>query len=116
MPGYKKSPGRIRITTPVTEELQRYVFYELANTMQWNPKGIKHTIRGANRWTFESKQWKVSLDPKGSPSGFMALVIESEQSRVWIRQGLYFDMRNARLVVEGEAWAVVDPLVQDGER
>lgn len=114
MPRYRKSPGRIRIETPVTEELQRYLFYELVNTRHWN-HDIKHKIAGANRWTFETKQWKISLHPHASPSGFMALVIESEQPRVWIRHGLYFEMGNARLVIEGAAWPVVDPIVLDNQ-
>lgn len=100
MPRTKPSPGKRKFVTPVIDELQRYVFYELVNAREWNRETIKHETIGPNRWRFttgshgEAKQvaWSIEYDGK-------ALIVTSECSRFSIRQGLTFDMGNGSIIV-----------------
>lgn len=97
MPRRKPSKGTVRFTSPVMPELQRLVFYELANSSQWNPSNIKQRGLGANRWKFigkwEKLEWSVEYDGK-------YLIATCPESTFALRQGFTFDMGNGRLVID----------------
>lgn len=100
MPKLKASPGKVKFTTPVVDELQRYLFYELANAKQWNPEMIKHQPIGPNGWVFEclpmspAHKWAIRFDGR-------AITVMSEQPKVYIRKGLTITMGNSRIIIEG---------------
>lgn len=70
------------------------MFFELANTMQWNKDTIK-LIRSTPQWEFKSPQWGISYDGKD-------IIVVSDEPKVWIRQGLYILMGSAKLIFEGQ--------------
>lgn len=96
MPRRKLSKGTVRFSSPVMDEFQRLVFYELANSSQWNPSNIKHQSRGANRWKFVGKweklEWSIEYDGK-------YIHVTCPESTFSLRQGFTFDMGNGRLII-----------------
>ena len=90
-----------RLVTPVNDEFQRWLFYELANDREWNKDLISHKIIGPNSWEFK-------MTPKdGSPGWSIRyhtniIVVESKLSRFQLRQDLTFDMGNAQVIVGGQ--------------
>jgi hypothetical protein len=102
MPRLKKSKGKMKVTTVFPDEFQRYLMYELANSRHWNPKSTHGGMTGPNRWEYSFRSnldaqynWHIEYNGK-------EIIVTSDQPKVEIRKGLYFEMGNARLVVDGE--------------
>lgn len=99
MPRLKPSPGKWKFTTPVSDELQRYLMYELECSRQWNKTTMHHKILGPNRWQYRcqpksstSPIWTIEWDGK-------AIIAVCNDPKIWIRQGLEIDMGNGRIVI-----------------
>lgn len=102
MPRLLKSKGNIIFKTPVIDEFQRYLCYELYNAQQWNPETQSGGMSSQGwQFSFRSKvdrkyDWKILWSRQG---GYIEVV--SSQPTVSIRKGLSFKMGKGELVLEG---------------
>ncbi len=91
MPRYKPSPGTITLGTPISDEFQRWLMYELVNHSQWNPAQceVELTARG---WEARTKWWKISWDKH-----VKRVTVQSDEPVVYIGKGLRIMMGSAKL-------------------
>ena len=105
MPRLKKSPGKRSFRSPIMPELQRLLFYELANHKQWNAKSTVHIPFSNGAWEFKSytfgdkdrqamKNWTIHYN------GIDIITVISDEPKVWIRQGFYINMGHGRIEIE----------------
>lgn len=96
MPRLKKSLGTVHFATPVNDEFQRWLFYELANARNWNPATIQYYGTNPNSWRIKNDTagWTIEY-------GIGILTVTSDKPIVQIRKGLAFNMGHGRLVLDG---------------
>jgi hypothetical protein len=90
MPKLKPSPGKVELQSPIMDEFQRWLCYELVNYKEWNHDLIEGGMKGAHRWSFKTKWWIISFDGR-------RVIVESEQPIVSLRKGLLIRMGSGRL-------------------
>jgi hypothetical protein len=94
MPKLKASPGRITLQTPLQDEFQRWLCYELENCKAWNSGQVTGGMVGLRQWKYELPgHWTISWS--GGP-----IFINSTDPIVFIRKGLQIRMGQGRLELE----------------
>lgn len=100
MPRLKPSPGKIQLQTPIMDEFQRWLCYELVNAKDWNKHLIEGGLRDGQGWSFSlilrnsedsaKKLWTITY--KGRE-----IHVTSDEPVVEIRKGLRILMGSGRL-------------------
>jgi hypothetical protein len=74
---------KFELSTPHNEEFSRYLFYEVYNTMAWNPHSVhmtaSHTIHCPNHW-------RISIQPMTN-----RVLVEANAKTFSTRKGLKFN-------------------------
>jgi hypothetical protein len=84
---------KFEVSTPHNEEFSRWLYYELVNTCQWNPRLIKETTMG-EEFRYPD-YWRITISPHTK-----RITIECNARVFSIRKGLKVNATREAIIIE----------------